>query len=60
MLLAEKLKKWKINSKIKLVYWNFPNFGDQLSPFLVEKLTGKEIKYKSPYRHKTKKQNGRE
>lgn len=49
MLLAEKLKKWKINSKIKLVYWNFPNFGDQLSPFLVEKLTGKEIKYKSPY-----------
>ena len=32
---------------IKLVYWNEPNFGDILSPYMVEKLSGKKIVYKS-------------
>ena len=27
---------------IKLVYWNEPNFGDILSPYMVEKLSGKK------------------
>lgn len=34
---------------IKLVYWNEPNFGDILSPYIVSSLTGKRIVYKSGY-----------
>lgn len=40
----------KFNSrKIKLVYWNAPNFGDMLSPYLVSKLSGEQIIYKESY-----------
>lgn len=35
--------------KIRLVYWNEPNFGDMLSPFIISKLSGKEILYKRAY-----------
>lgn len=35
------------SKKIKLVYWNEPNFGDMLSPYIVEKLSGKKTAYKS-------------
>lgn len=34
---------------IKLIYWNYPNFGDALSPFIVESLSKKEIIYKTHY-----------
>lgn len=33
-------------SKIKLVYWNAPNFGDLLSPYIIKKLTLKNVEYK--------------
>lgn len=33
-------------SKINLVYWNQPNFGDLLSPYIVSKLSGEKIQYK--------------
>lgn len=36
--------------KISLVYWNVPNFGDILSPFIVERLSGKEIQHRECYR----------
>lgn len=39
-------KKFK-SGKINLVYWNAPNFGDKLSPYLVGKLSGQKIIYKS-------------
>lgn len=32
--------------KIKLVYWNKPNFGDILSPYIINHLTGLEIIHK--------------
>lgn len=32
---------------IKLVYWNGKNLGDYLSPFIISKLSGLPIKYKS-------------
>ena len=32
--------------KIKLIYWNAPNFGDLLSPYIVEKLSSAKIEYK--------------
>lgn len=34
---------------IKLVYWNKPNFGDMLSPYVVGQLSGKKICTKSFY-----------
>lgn len=34
---------------IKLVYWNKPNFGDMLSPYIIGKLSGKKIIYKDVY-----------
>lgn len=34
---------------IKLVYWNKPNFGDILSPYIISSFTGKKIVYKSGY-----------
>lgn len=37
------------SGKIKLVYWNEPNFGDMLSPFIIGKLSGQEIIYKELY-----------
>lgn len=37
------------SNKIKLVYWNEPNFGDILSPYIIGKLSGKKIIYKSTY-----------
>lgn len=33
-------------SKIKLIYWNAPNFGDLLSPYIIEKLSSSKIEYK--------------
>lgn len=33
-------------SKIKLIYWNAPNFGDLLSPYIIEKLSFSKIEYK--------------
>lgn len=36
-------------NKIKLTFWNKPNFGDVLSPYLVSKLSGEGILYKSSY-----------
>lgn len=35
--------------KINLVYWNALNFGDLLSPYIIQKLTGKEICRKELY-----------
>lgn len=35
--------------RIRLSYWNEPNFGDALSPYLIKKLTGKDIQYKELY-----------
>lgn len=35
--------------KIKLVYWNKPNFGDILSPYIIHKLSQQEIQYKDYY-----------
>lgn len=32
--------------KINLIYWNKDNFGDQLSPYIVSKLSGETIRYK--------------
>lgn len=32
--------------KINLIYWNKDNFGDQLSPYIVSKLSGEIIRYK--------------
>lgn len=32
--------------KINLVYWNKENFGDQLSPYIIEHLSGMPICYK--------------
>lgn len=34
---------------IKLVYWDGLNLGDYLSPFIINKLSGRSIKYRSPY-----------
>ncbi len=34
---------------IKLVYWNEPNFGDMLSPYVIGRLSGREIRYRSFY-----------
>lgn len=34
---------------IKLVYWNEPNFGDMLSPYIIGKLSGKKIVHKKAY-----------
>lgn len=38
-----------MSNKIKLVYWNEPNFGDMLSPYIISKLSGKKIIYKEGY-----------
>lgn len=35
-----------MNKRINLVYWNKPNFGDQLSPYIINKLSGLSIQYK--------------
>lgn len=32
--------------KINLIYWNKENFGDQLSPYIVSRLSGYSIRYK--------------
>lgn len=32
--------------KINVVYWNKPNFGDQLGPYIISKLSGCKIQYK--------------
>lgn len=37
------------SKKIRLVYWNKPNFGDLLSPYIIGKLSGKNIVYKESY-----------
>lgn len=37
------------SKKIRLVYWNKPNFGDILSPYIISKLSKKEIIYKDSY-----------
>ncbi|MEF2621744.1 MAG: polysaccharide pyruvyl transferase family protein [Xylanibacter rarus] len=37
------------SGRIKLVYWNEPNFGDMLSPYIVGKLSGQEIINKELY-----------
>lgn len=34
------------SKKINLVYWNKANFGDQLSPYIIHKLSGCPIQYK--------------
>lgn len=34
---------------IKLVYWNEPNLGDLLSPYIVSKLSGLSVKHKGFY-----------
>jgi len=34
-------------SKINIVYWNVPNFGDILSPYIVEELSGKKTQIKN-------------
>lgn len=36
--------------KINLIYWPLPNYGDALSPLLIEELSGMEIQYKDLYR----------
>lgn len=41
------------NKKIKLVYWIYPNFGDALGPFLVNKLSNKEIIHRNLYKNFT-------
>ena len=33
---------------IRLYYWDYPNFGDQLSRYLIEKITGKPVVYSPP------------
>lgn len=38
-----------MSNKIRLVYWNKPNFGDILSPYIISKLSKKEIIYKDSY-----------
>lgn len=35
---------------ISLVYWNVPNFGDILSPFIVQRLSEQSIEHKECYR----------
>lgn len=37
------------NKNIKLVYWNEPNFGDLLSPYIIKKLTGNSIIHKKGF-----------
>lgn len=32
--------------KINLIYWNKENFGDQLSPYIVSRLSGLSIRFK--------------
>lgn len=32
--------------KINLIYWNEPNFGDAVSPLLIEELSGANVQYK--------------
>lgn len=32
--------------KINLIYWNKSNFGNQLSPYIVSKLSGETNRYK--------------
>lgn len=32
--------------KINLIYWNEPNFGDAVSPLLIEELSGASVQYK--------------
>lgn len=34
------------SNKIKLVYWHKANFGDLLSPFIVQKVSGNQIEHK--------------
>ena len=47
-------KKIFNSDTIKLVYWNKPNFGDILSPYIIGKLSGEKIAYKSGYLGKLK------
>ncbi len=42
-------KRKDFGKTIKLVYWNEPNFGDMLSPYIVGRLSGKKICAKSFY-----------
>ncbi len=35
--------------KIKLVYWQEPNFGDALSPWIIERISGRQIEAKNYY-----------
>lgn len=37
------------NQKIKLVYWNEPNFGDILSPYIIHRLSGSEVTHKKGF-----------
>lgn len=38
------------NKTIKLIYWNNPNYGDCLSPYIINKLTDRQVIYKEKYR----------
>lgn len=42
-------KSKRFSKTIKLVYWQEPNFGDMLSPYIIGKLSGKKIQPKFSY-----------
>lgn len=37
------------NNRLKLVYWDAPNFGDILCPYIVQSLSGLPVVRKYPY-----------
>lgn len=39
-----------MKTKIKLIYWNKPNFGDILSPYIINQLSQQEVLHKNFYR----------
>lgn len=39
-----------LKRKINLIYWNNPNYGDCLSPYIINKLTDRQVLYKEKYR----------
>lgn len=43
-----------MSEKINLVYWSEENFGDALSPVLVEELSGLEVQLKHAYKSKVR------
>lgn len=46
----QKMITFDINKPIPLVYWNVPNFGDLLSPYIVARLSKQEVKHRECYR----------